>query len=208
MEIINHSETDLHIHHIPKVPWTRWFVGMVFGLISVALLLWGAKFVHLGIFAFGMLFFVVGMLLWMPDEQHILWVFNKQEGTLTVKQDERTRQDIRQYALHEIRQATLLTRASLQKEQGHVVRSEVMLRFNSGEDIVLPMTDDNTGWFEKQALVDTINVWLGAPTTGLDRPPQPTPQAQPTLQPAMHATTGTNPLHILVERLQRKKRAS
>ncbi len=209
MEIINQSKTDLHIHHIPKVPWTKWFVGMIFGLISVALLLWGAKFLSMAVFIFGMLFFVVGMLLWMPDEQHILWIFNKQEGTLTVKQDERTRQNIRQYALHDIRQATLRTRASLEKEHGHVVRSEVMLRLLSGEDITLPMTDDNIGWLEKQSLVDTINTWLGIPTTGLDRPAdQPAPRAQPSLQPAMHATAASTPLHTLVERLQRKKHPS
>jgi hypothetical protein len=161
MEIIEQTDTVLRIHHIPHVPWKAWFIGGSLGVFGVAALLWAVKFGWLAfLLPLGALSIFIGLILVLPDERHILWTFDRQTGHLTVQRDERSRQSIRDYPLQDIHQALLNTRASMRREGGHVVRSEVMVRLKSGEEVSLPLPHDTIPWMEKRAMVDTINEWL------------------------------------------------
>ncbi len=166
MEIIDHTDTMLRIHHIPYVPRHIWFMGMLSGTMGVAILIWVAM--HNGSpigVVIGGLFTLIGLWSMLTDERHIIWAFNKQEGLLTVRYDGRSKEVITQYALYDIRDAVIQTRPSAKYERGDTFRDEVVLRFrHKHEALVLPMIQDTVDWQEKRNLVALINTWLRTPT--------------------------------------------
>jgi hypothetical protein len=166
MEIIDDTDTMLRIHHLPYVPRTLWFIGMILGTVGVAVLIWTAMHnSHPAFVILGGVLTTFGLWSMLTDERHIMWAFNKEEGLLTVRYDARSREIVKQYQLHDIRDAVLATRPSHRHEKGDTFRSEVVLRFRNGErDIALPMTHDTADWQEKREIMFRINQWLQTPT--------------------------------------------
>lgn len=160
MEVINHTNNLLRIHHIPFVPRRQWLAGIFLGTAAIEVLLIASSTNRPSLVLPGGVLLFFALTLFLPDERHIMWTFDKREGLLTIRRDLRTRQEKRQFPLEDIREAVLHTRPSVRRERGDTVRTEVSLKLRSGETFALTMTEDNVGWQEKQALVDCINSWL------------------------------------------------
>lgn len=165
MELVDHNNTLLRIHHLPYVPKKLWFAGTISGTVGIAILIWAAITLSIPLIVVGGLITLFGLWFLLTDERHVIWTFDRKKGTLHVRYDQRDRENTKEYVLHDIRDAVLLTRAAISREHGHTFRTEVALRFHSKEqDIVLPLPFDTFEWQQKQDLVNVINAWLFRPT--------------------------------------------
>lgn len=166
MEITDQTPSLLRILYIPSVPWKPWFIGLVSGIVAVALLILAAKYgIQWLIVVSGVLWFVGLSLSWL-EATHVTWVFDRHDGTLKIKRDALPRIILKEYRLHDIREVLLVeNRVLTWLERGRAINTDFtgfLLRLTSGEEVPLSEDDDNIEWEVKQEIEQAINQWLVA----------------------------------------------
>ncbi len=138
-----------------------WFLGVVSGVIGVAIMIIAARFAISSLIIVSGIFWFLGLALGWPEPPFVTWAFDRASNALAIKR-KGFFTVAKSYTLSDIREALVDFRHEIVREQFTETCYIVLSMRN--EYLTITEANDIYTCQEKEDTVDTINKWLVSST--------------------------------------------